>query len=112
MSDADLNSTFLNHWSFSLFGTGTQVGTGWFDSSFGVKGVVWMFMANSGWATVDYVGTNPGVSYGISVNDPNVHLILNLVETTNHWVVVNNTSPLVLQPSPSPRTRITVGWQE
>jgi hypothetical protein len=102
MSDADLNSTFFDHSPLSLFGTGSEVGTGKFTSSFGIKEVVWMFMVDNGWATVDYVGTNPGISYGISVNGPNVHLIITLLETANQWVKVNNTAPLVLLPKPLP----------
>lgn len=101
-SNQELNSTFWDHSPLDLFGSGTQTATGKYMTPFGVKEVVWMFRVTGGWAMINYVGANPGISYGSSVNGPNVHLSLVLTSTTNQWVGVNNTQPLNLQPKIMP----------
>jgi hypothetical protein len=99
--DPEFSFIFTNNSMFSIFGQGTQVGTGMYATPFGVKGVVWTFAAGS-WATVTYVGPRPGIAYGSAINGPNVHLSIALTHTTSQWTMVNNTLPLTLQPKPFP----------
>lgn len=99
-SDPEFGSSFWNHSSFSIFGQGTQVGTGMYATPFGPKGVVWTFSTAGSWATVTFVGPRPGIAYGSAINGPNVHLITALIDTTSQWVMVNNTAPLTIQPKP------------
>jgi hypothetical protein len=100
LSNEELSSWLGYNSPLSPFGVGTEVGTDRFVTPFGVKNVVWMFSMNGGWATISYVGANPGIAYGFSVNGADVHLDLTLTTTSNHWTVVNNTKQLVLQPKP------------
>ena len=108
LSDEELSSMLGDHSSLNPFGAGTEVGTDRFATPFGVKDVVWLFSMNGGWATVSFVGTNPGVAYGFAVNGANVHLSLTLTQTSNQWTLANNTKLLLLQPKPTNTDEITL----
>ncbi len=99
LTDPELNSTIGN---YPLFGSGPQVGVGKYLTPLGVKDVVWVFGVYAGWASIYYVGANPGISYGLTVSGPNIHLNMVLDQTTNQWAKANNTHSFLLSPKEIP----------
>jgi hypothetical protein len=101
-SDPDFGFVFWNATTFHLLGGSIQVGSGMYMTPFGLKGVVWTFDSNGNWATICYVGADPGISYGMSVNGPNTHLTMTLVNTTSNATMDKNTDALKLIPKQVP----------